>query len=86
MATKIFDAVATVGKYTDRQGNEKSRYVTVGAVFEDDKKRMSLKLESLPVGGDWNGWVSFYTPKESQPRQDAKPAHNNDPLDGDPPF
>ena len=72
MATKIFDAVCTVGKYTDRQGNEKSRYVTIGAVFEDDKKRLSLKIESLPVGGEWNGWVSFFTPKEKT--QDAKPA------------
>lgn len=80
MAQKIFDAVAIVGKYTDRQGNEKSRYVTVGAVFENDKKQMSLKIESLPVGGEWNGWVSFYTPKESQPRQDAKPAKQGEYL------
>jgi hypothetical protein len=27
MAKKVFDAVATVGKYTDKQGNEKKRYV-----------------------------------------------------------
>jgi hypothetical protein len=74
MATKVFDAVATTGTYTDRQGNEKKRYVTVGAVFEDDQKRMSLKIESLPVGGTWNGWISFFTPKEKTDAPAAKPA------------
>lgn len=76
MAKKIFDAVATTGTYTDRQGNDKKRYVTVGAVFEDDKGRMSLKIESLPVGGEWNGWVSFFTPKE--PAKQGKPANDFD--------
>lgn len=33
MARKVFDAVATVGKYTDKQGNEKKRFVNVGAAF-----------------------------------------------------
>lgn len=76
MATKVFDAVAVVGTYTDRQGNEKNRYVTVGAVFENDKKQMSLKIESLPVGGEWNGWISFYEPKE-QEKQDQKKSHSS---------
>ena len=76
MAKKIFDAVATTGTYTDKQGNEKKRYLTVGTVFEDDKGRMSLKLESLPVGDGWNGWVSFFTPKE-QTKKPAAPSQNN---------
>jgi len=60
---KIYDAVATVGKYTDQQGNEKKRYLTIGAVFEGDDGRLSMKLESIPVGPAWSGWVSFYEPK-----------------------
>jgi hypothetical protein len=61
---KIYDAVATVGKYTDQQGNEKKRYVTIGAVFEGDDGRLSMKLESIPVGPSWSGWVSFYEPRQ----------------------
>jgi len=61
---KIYDAVATVGKYTDQQGNEKKRYVTIGAVFEGDDGRLSMKLESVPVGPTWSGWVSFYEPRQ----------------------
>lgn len=78
---KAYDAVATVGKYTDRQGNEKKRYVTVGAVFEDDQGRMSLKMDAVPCSHEWSGWISFYEPKErEQPRQQSpaprQDAHN----------
>jgi hypothetical protein len=71
---KIYDAVATVGKYTDSQGNEKKRYVTIGAVFENDKGQMSMKLESLPVGPEWSGWVSFYEPKAQNRQESQRPA------------
>lgn len=66
MARKIYDVVATVGSYTDKQGNEKKRYVTCGAVFEGDKG-MSMKLDTIPVSPDWSGWLSFYEPKEREP-------------------
>lgn len=69
MAKKIFDCVATVGKYTDTQGNEKKRYQNVGAIFQDDEGRMSQKLECIPVGPNWSGWISFFPPKE----RDASP-------------
>lgn len=69
MATKKFDAVATIGKYTDRQGNEKKRYINVGSVFESDEGHLSLKLDAVPVGQEWSGWISFFVPKE----RDAAP-------------
>lgn len=74
MPKKIFDAAASVGEYTDRNGATKKRYVNVGAVFEsDDGKYMSLKLESIPVGPNWSGWISFFEPKprEQSPAQQA---------------
>jgi single-stranded DNA-binding protein len=61
---KLYDAVATIGKYTDKQGNEKKRYVTVGSVFGDDQGRMSLKLDAVPCSPEWSGWISFYEPKQ----------------------
>jgi hypothetical protein len=73
---KVYDAVATTGKYTDRtSGKEKSRYLTVGAVFVNDKGQYSLKLEALPLG-DFNGWISFYEPRErsAQKPQETPPA------------
>ena len=54
--------VAVTGKYTDQQtGQEKNRYVNIGRMFKDDTDgHIALKFESLPVGGEWNGWVSVY--------------------------
>jgi hypothetical protein len=82
---KKFDAVATVGKYTDKQGNEKKRYVNVGSVFEDEQGRLSLKLDAVPAGSEWSGWVSFYEPKakESAPVENSA---QQTPIDDDAPF
>lgn len=53
-------AVATTGTYTDRNGSEKKRYVNVGTLFQYDDGGLALKLDSIPVGNEWNGFVSFY--------------------------
>ena len=76
MARKIYDAVATVGTYKDRNGEEKKRYVNVGNVFENDKGQLSLKLDSVPVGNEWSGWVSFFEPKERDGQQRQEPGRD----------
>ena len=64
MAIKKYDAVATIGEYKDRNGETKKRYVNVGSVFENDKGNLSLKLDAVPMGQEWTGWISFFEPKE----------------------
>lgn len=82
MPKKIYDAVASVGEYEDRQGQKKKRYVNIGAVFEsDDGKYLSLKLESIPVGQTWSGWISFFEPK-SREQSPAQAAHNEAKANG----
>jgi hypothetical protein len=86
---KTHDAVATVGTYMDRSGNEKKRYINIGSVFIDDEGRQSLKLDSVPVTPEWSGWVSFYEPKEreSSSQQERPVAQNyRDGDGGDIPF
>lgn len=93
MARKIYDVVAVIGTYTNRNGEEKKRYMTVGAVFESDKG-MSMKLGAIPVGPEFNGWLSFYEPKErddaprSASRDDKRTTKGNDadPFNDDIPF
>jgi len=63
--SKKFDIVAVTGKYKDRDGNEKSRYLNIGAVIET-QNGLSIKLEAVPVG--WDGWAYLNEPK---PREDA---------------
>lgn len=74
MAKKVFDVVATVGKYTSKDGTEKKRYLNVGAAFEDDQGKLSIKLEAIPVGTEWSGWLSLYTPKEREQSPAPTPA------------
>lgn len=68
---KKYDAVATIGEYTTKAGEKKKRYTTVGSVFEDETGRLSLKLDSVPVGQGWSGWVSFYEPTKKENGEDA---------------
>jgi Single-stranded DNA-binding protein len=79
---KTHDAVYAGEKYTDREGNEKTRYVNVGALFARDDGSLTMKLEAVPVG--FNGWINFYEPKpkdgeaprqeRSRPQRSAAPA------------
>jgi hypothetical protein len=73
MAKKIYDAVATIGEYKAASGEIKKRYMTLGSVFESDNG-MSLKLDAVPVGLEWNGWISFFVPKE---RENPAPQQSN---------
>jgi hypothetical protein len=75
---KVYDVVATVGKRKDGKPN----YVKVGVVLEGDKG-LSMKLESIPMGNEWNGWLNFYEPKprDAAPRSDnGIPPDLNDPV------
>lgn len=64
--SKKFDIVAVTGKYKDRDGNEKSRYLNIGAVIET-QNGLSIKLEAVPVG--WDGWAYLNEPKPREERQ-----------------
>jgi hypothetical protein len=82
--SKIFDVVAITGTYTANDGQEKNRYLKCGAVFKTDKG-VSIKLEGLPVGSDWNGWLSCYEPErkanttpQPTPQPAAQPIHLED--------
>jgi hypothetical protein len=66
MSSKKYDIVAITGKYKDRDGNEKSRYMNIGAVIET-QNGLSIKLEAVPVG--WDGWAYLNEPK---PREEAQ--------------
>lgn len=81
---KTHDAVYAGEKYTDRNGQEKTRYINIGALFSRDDGSMTLKLESLPV--NFNGWIGFYEPKPKdgeRPRPTRADSFQDDEL---PPF
>lgn len=75
--TYTHDIVATVGTYTDREGNEKKRYQKCGIAMTDEDGRLSLKLEAMPVTPDWSGWLNLYPKKD----YDAPQRQNTPPME-----
>ena len=70
---KTHDAVYAGEKYTDNNGNEKTRYTNVGVLLQRDDGSMTMKLEAIPVG--FNGWINFYEPK---PKEGEAPKQERD--------
>lgn len=67
MAVK-YEVTAVTGKYTDRDGNEKNRYVKVGVILQTKNGHM-LKLETVPIG--WDGWAYLNEPKDREDKPAA---------------
>lgn len=88
--SRKFEVTAVTGKYQDNNGNEKSRYLTIGAVIET-RNGLMLKLEAVPVG--WDGWAYLNPPKakesgqQTQQRAPSRSAPQGDDFGSDePPF
>ena len=77
--------VASNGKYTDSQGQEKNRYITVGRAFLRDDKSVCIKLDSMPVGPEFSGWLNLYDLDEERQAPAAAPAPTSS-VDSDLPF
>lgn len=79
-------AVAVTGTYESR-GETKKRYANVGTLFQYDDGGLALKLDTVPVGDGWNGFISFFDldEKKDAPKAETKaPAHHD--LNDDIPF
>ena len=63
---KTHDILAKTGTYKNQQGEQKNRYTNCGAAFTDDSGQVSIKLESVPVAPEWNGWLNLWEPREQQ--------------------
>jgi len=82
---KLRKLSATVGEYTDNQGNKKRQYLTIGYEWQKDDGHTAFKIDSIPVG--WTGWFSSYPLDEQrQVQQDrqtvagyqTEPSQNDD--------
>lgn len=52
-----------------KSASDKNRYPRIGTAFIDSEdKRISLKIDSLPIDGSgWLGWVNIFPPKGPKP-------------------
>jgi hypothetical protein len=77
--SKVYEITIVSGKYKNKDGQEKSRYQTIGSVIET-KNGLMLKLDMIPiVDGGWSGWGYLNEPK---PKNDDR----NFPMNDDAPF
>lgn len=74
---------AKAGTYTNKQGEEKTRYVNVGVLLETNKGEM-LKIESLPVPFD--GWIYFSDLEKKEVGQNPTARASAELDDGSVPF
>ena len=78
-----YEVLASTGKYTDKNGQEKSRWSKHGVVMETKNGGLALKMESMPVG-EFNGWFTLAEPRPRD-QQPAKSGGLAD-MESDPPF
>jgi hypothetical protein len=72
----VYEVTAAGEKYTAKDGSEKTKWIKIGTVIQTKAGKMSLKIESIPVG--WDGWASLMAP-----RQDDAPKKSRQPGDDD---
>jgi hypothetical protein len=63
--------VAVTGKYTDKDGQEKSQFTNCGTLLQKDDGSFVIKLDSLPLG-EFNGWISCFDFDEERKQGYAK--------------
>ena len=63
-------------KYTDKEGNEKTRWCVCGTYFEHSDGKASMKLDLIPTWKDWDGSFMIFDRKQKEQQQQA-PTQNS---------
>lgn len=70
MSKVLKEVTATIGQYTNAQGEVKHRYQRIGSVIQTKNGPM-LKLDVVPLKeGGWDGWAYMNDPR---PKDDLPP-------------
>ena len=59
---KKYNLVAKVGEY-EKDGVTKHRWFTCGSVFENAQGQLSAKIDGMPTGSNWDGWLQLFESK-----------------------
>jgi hypothetical protein len=81
-----YEVMASTGTYTDKNGQEKRRWLKCGIVMSTKTGGLAMKLEAVPVGSD--GWFSLFEPKakDDAPAPSKQKASNIIDMPDDAPF
>ena len=81
MSSKL-DVIAVVGEYTNAQGQTKKRFVKVGSAWDKGQQGISIKLDTIPAGNEWDGWLTARQPLERQAAPQARTPVSEDKVVG----
>ena len=92
-----FTVVFPNGKYTDKEGNEKTNWLRCGTLFvekgeEGQPSKYALKIDAIPTSEEFKGWFNVFhnkpregggTPVERAQQAESEGAENTDlePID-----
>lgn len=80
MSKTVYEISVINGKYVNKNGENKNRYLTIGNVIET-KNGLMIKLDSTPLmDGGWNGWAYLNTPKPKDKPVQGLPQLEDDDL------
>lgn len=71
MSKRIFNVVRP------REGQDGKTYWDRHGVLVVDGDKISLKLESLPLAEDWNGWFNVFEKDDQHQQQGQQQARGN---------
>lgn len=67
---KVKRLVGSAGTYTV-DGQEKTRWFPMGTMFQKDDGSLVVKLDGIPLGSDFNGWVNLFDFDEDRAQSGA---------------
>ena len=73
---KTHNVVATIGTWTNQDGETKNRYQPCGTAPTNEKGQIGIKLDAFPTAPEWNGWLNLYPVEDnynSKPREQSPP-------------
>ena len=85
MSTRL-DVIAIVGEYTNAQGETKKRFIKIGSAWDKGQQGISIKLDSIPSGNEWDGWLIARPPLERQDKPQRPAPQGSRSMDDDIPF
>lgn len=71
MSKVMYEVTAIIGTYTNKDRQEKKRYLKIGSVIETKNGPM-LKLNCAPFKeGGWDGWAYLNQPRDKDDRHEG---------------
>ena len=83
MPMKRTHTLKVPGGTYQKDGQEKTRWLTIGGLLRDGDK-LKIKLDTIPVG-EFDGWVQVFAVEEN-PSYGAPQATASEPFNDDVPF